>query len=446
MTPSLTDREVLLDQYPIYHTYSFGIICAVVDLVMDAATSLRGASAALRALAWLLPEQRSLPVPNTGQYWILRLGLYELNRPKEKADDWVWIVDHTIQIGTVKCLLIVGCRLSNWKQLKRPLEHRDLEVFALEPVEHSDGEIVQRQLEEVCTKTGIRPHSIVSDHGSDLKRGIDTFRQQHPETKSSYDIAHKMALLLKRKLEHDSRWAECSTECGQAKNKLRQSELAHLIPPTPKSKARYMNVESHVSWGMKTLDYFDRTVAAEHVQQTVVEEVDIEQLKEKLGWLCSYRHALPEWWNLMEVVSNTLKYIRTEGYHALAATELEASLNDLATCEASRELASDVVTFVREQSTQAAPGERLIGSSECLESLIGKGKRLEGQQSKSGFTKMVLATAAAVVTPTIDYVRRAFYSVTTKDVTEWCTEHLGVSVQARRRQALIPPAIGTKPG
>jgi hypothetical protein len=37
-----------------------------------------------------------------------------------------------------------------------------------------------------------------------------------------------------------------------------------------------------------------------------------------------------------------------------------------------------------------------------LESLIGKGKRLEGQQSRSGFTKMVLGMAAAVIKPTTE--------------------------------------------
>ena len=116
------------------------------------------------------------------------------------------------------------------------------------------------------------------------------------------------------------------------------------------------------------------------------------------------------------------------------------------TCEASCGLVSDVVAFVRQQSTQASPQERLIGSSECLESLIGKGKRLEGQQSKSGFTKMILATAAAVVTPTIEYVEQALSQVTTKHVTEWCTKHLGVSVQARRHHALNPPFCGTKTG
>ncbi len=42
----------------------------------------------------------------TGRLWLLRLGYYKLTRPKEQADDWVWMVDHTVQLGPEKCLVI----------------------------------------------------------------------------------------------------------------------------------------------------------------------------------------------------------------------------------------------------------------------------------------------------------------------------------------------------
>jgi len=36
----------------------------------------------------------------------LRLGYYKLTRPKTKGNDWVWIVDHTIQLGCEKGFVI----------------------------------------------------------------------------------------------------------------------------------------------------------------------------------------------------------------------------------------------------------------------------------------------------------------------------------------------------
>src|SRR3990172_5499863 len=78
------------------------------------------------------------PSAPCGRWWLLRVGLYELQRPKEHADDWIWFVDHTIQLGTIRVLLIVGVRLSAWEAKGRgALEHGDLQVILLEPVEKS---------------------------------------------------------------------------------------------------------------------------------------------------------------------------------------------------------------------------------------------------------------------------------------------------------------------
>ena len=49
----------------------------------------------------------------SGRLWLLRLGYYKLMRPQARAGDWVWIVDHTLQLGVEKCLVILGIRLGD---------------------------------------------------------------------------------------------------------------------------------------------------------------------------------------------------------------------------------------------------------------------------------------------------------------------------------------------
>ena len=424
---------------PAWQQYPFGVIRLFVEFVLHAAVSLRGASGVLVIIRFLLPDLERTPCANAGQMWLLRIGLYEVTRAKEKADDWVWLVDHTVQIGTTKCLLVVGCRLSVWQANRRPLEHTDLEVLALEPVVQSDGEVVEQQLEAVAQLTGV-PRAVVSDHGTNLKRGIDAFRTKHSETASVYDIAHKTALIVKGELEGDERWSGFLKESGQTKQRVQQTPLAFLTPPSPKEKARYMNLEELVTWGQKALAYLK---SPRPVGGQVVEK---EKLEEKLGWLRGYRKALREWQEVMSVVSTTLKYIRKEGYHRRASQQLARQLRGVTHTAMSRRVADAIVTFVADQSACAKPRERLIGSSECLESLIGKGKRLERQQSKSGFTKMVLSMASAVVKPTKDYVGAALKAVKVRDVIDWCRSKLGVSVQSQRRQAFAHALAGTKPG
>ena len=405
---------------------------------MVAACSLRCGSAVLGLLKGVWPAWTRTPVANTGQWLLVRVGLFELTRAKEIADDWCWMIDHTIQIGKVKCLLIVGIRLSRFQQLNRPLEHRDLEVMALEPVEKSDGAVVCRQLQATCEKTGIVPRLLLSDEGTDLLSGYREFLPLHPEMAICRDIAHLAAKFLKHELERDSRWKAFTAAAGTAKQRLAQTALAHLLPPTPRSKARYMNLDELVTWGQRALRYLDDP------HPIAGQPPDRAALDAKLGWLRNYRDALVEWKAAMQVVNASCHYVRYRGYHAQAATELLRELAQHRTAPMSDRLAASLIDSVTEQSKAAHAGERLVGSSECLESIIGRGKRLEGQQSLSGFTKMVLGLAASVVNPTQEYVTQALSQVKTVDVATWCSEHLGVSVQAQRRQAL--GISGTKTG
>lgn len=433
-------------------SYCLGVISHSLTLVLRAAVSLRATAAIFAYMPQLsLDPQGDLPTPGAIQMWLLRLGLDAIKRHKEQAEDWAWLVDHTVQIGKTKCLLIVGIRLSKWRQLGGEVAHHDLEVIMLEPVEKSDGATVCRQLREAARKTGL-PRMIASDHGTDIKQGVAAFQQQYPHVSSCYDIAHKVALLLKKTLEGDSRWVEFTRQCGLAKARLQQTRLAHLIPPSPQPKARYMNADRQVDWGRRVLQLLDRqetgSMDATGSSDTTDDSLADAQatgvlpadLQEKLGWVRSFAEPLGSWSKLMDIAASSRHCVRRQGYHADAAEQLRGELSQHQGDELGDNLIDQVCAFVSEQSASAKPGERLLGSTEILESLIGTGKRLEGQQSKGGFTKMVLSMAAATVVPTIEHLSTALDRTSTKHVLQWGQSNLSRSLQSQRRAALKPVA------
>jgi hypothetical protein len=425
---------------PPRHHYGAGVMRWFLRFVLNAATSLRAASRVLEVLEGWLPGVERAPAANTGQCWLLRLGLYELQRPKEIASDWVWLVDHTIQLGQVKCLLIVAMRLSAWESRGRgALEHKDLTVLALEPMRESTGPQVQAHLQEAASQTGM-PRAILSDGGKDIKKALAGFRELHPAVAELSDIKHKLACLVKAELARDARWSAFVSAVGRTKSQTQQTNLAHLMPPRLKEKSRYMNLGELLNWARRALHYLDDPSRS---QQSAAES---NRLDAKLGWLREYREALQQWDRMLAVVDESLRVIRQDGYCREASRVLRDGLSRLPQDETSRRVADRVLAFVAEQSLAAVGEEHLLGSTECLESLIGKGKRLEGQQSRSGFTKMVLGMAASVVEPTAEYLRTALLQVKTYQVTAWCREKLGISVQSQRRQAMPPLPNGTKPG
>lgn len=426
------------DAHPAGHSYCYGLILLFVNLVLHGPTSFRGASGALALFApHLLADECSTPSPNCGSYWLLRIGLYELRRPLEQADDWFWIVDHTIQVGTIKCLLIVGCRLSYWEQLGRPLAHQDLTVVALEPSTSSKSNIVAAEFAKAASRTGA-PRAILSDGASDLKRAIEDFRVANPATANLYDVKHKIAIFLKRELESDPSWKEFVALAGKARSQLVHDPLVVLAPPTLKHKARYMNLEELVAWAANVRRFLDNPVPLDG------QEINIGKLNITLGWAREYDTSIADWNGLLQVAEASLRYLRGEGYHARAVEELTSLLAPLATAPPAERLVKSVLEFVATESAQAAAGEHLPASSEVLESLIGRGKRLEGQQSRSGFTKTVLGMAAAVTIPTQDLIQNAFQTVKTTDVIQWARDNLGISLQSQRRSAFKSPEPGTK--
>jgi len=434
---------------PCGSSYTLEIIQMAILFVLQAATSLRSCEACIN-LVYEMQQGKLLQAPThtTIQNWILRLGLYELTRPKQRANDWIWIVDHTIQIGDIKCLLAVGIRASHWQELKRPIEHRDLQVLELKPVGKSTGVVVQQQFASIADRCGI-PLAVLSDQGSDIKKGVRLLRElqaQQPDSRviiDLSDIAHKVASVLKRILEQDERWSQFTSQCGKTKAAIQQTKLAHLTPPKPKSKARYMNIAEQVRWGtrMGNLLYSHRQGTVSAIQQ---EQLPAQLLEQKLGWIDEYKQELSRWQELSDMGQALCREIRTEGYHADSAKLLSGKL-PVVHSDHARQLREEVIAFIASQCEKVPAGERLPGSSEVIESLIGKGKRLEGQQSQSGFTRQILAMASSVVTVTEEVLQSALKQIGIKHLNAWCSENLPQSVQSKRQRDLCPIKKEQKP-
>ena len=399
-----------------------------ISLVLSVAVSMRGSSRTMEVFFDALQLPHSCPSWFTGRLWLLRLGYYKLMRPKVQADDWIWIVDHTVQLGDDKCLVILGVRLCDLPSIDCCISHEDVEPIVLAPVKKSNGEVVYQQLEQAVVKTGV-PRAIISDHGTDLNAGVEKFCQQHPQTSALYDIKHKTAAILKRELNQDVDWNTFVQLANQTKLQVQQTALAALSPPNQKTKARYMNVDVLVNWGQKILVFLD----------TLQDEYDGEVVEEKLGWVKNFRTQLKDWGELFETITATESFVRHHGLYQHVNLKLEEHLlPHPAQTERTQRLHCELIAFVAEQEGQIRPGERLLGSSEIIESVFGKMKRLEQDQSKNGFTGLLLGLGALVSTTTCTVIQQALETVPTKQVAIWCQKTLGQTVQSKRRQALKP--------
>jgi hypothetical protein len=414
------------------HQFGAPLIALFSNLVLKAATSQRAAAGVLQQVAPYLPGVSRVPCANSGRLWLMRLGLFALLRKKETAKDWVWIMDHTVQLGPHKCLVVVGVRLSMWRRKKAPLEHEDLSLLKLVPMEQSTAAAVAEQLEATHREMGVMPVAVLSDEGAELKSGMALFRQRVPEmrrVRHLFDIKHKVAILLKRELHHDVTWKSFVTRSNRTKLQTTLTELAFLVPPALRTKARYMNLDTLVNWGCRTLAYLDNP------QEIPGQIVDRKKLQQKLGWLGEYRSALAAWAELLAIAEQAIRYIRRKGYHRRAVKELKPRLLSLARTSAGLRLQAGILKFLKQQARGLKKGQHVLGCSEVLESLLGKYKRIQGTHSKGGMTGSLLNIGAVVLRKTSAVIQEALASVSVAAVGKWIRENLGVTIPAQQALA-----------
>jgi len=373
----------------------------------------------------------------TVRCWLMRLGLYALLRPLKRADDWAYLIDHTVQIGSVKCFVVVGARLSELPYPDRCLRHEDVRLIELVPMEHSTAATVERALEKAEHRTGA-PRLIVSDRGGDVRGGIERYCNSHPHTVATCDTAHKGANVLRRLLEADERWAGFVAQLGQTKAKLQQTPLACCMGPRLRPKARFMNLAAPLRWARWCLRLLDQSLPENKPlsdrQQTVLAMIDGKELKAKLGWLLAYREAVEEWSQWHEVIQVVVRQVRRHGIDRDTVALLREQFRAMKLSLSARDAAEEMIRFVDEQAWVARlGGERLIGSTEILESLFGDFKTLEGQQSESGLTGLMLVLGAVVSRWTPEEINEALEAVPWKAVQAWVEEQIGVTVQSQRR-------------
>ena len=366
------------------------------------------------------------PSFTTIKSWAEQIGYYKLKRAKTKAKDWAVIIDASIQMGEKKCVLILGSRASRLQKIRnRALRLEDLEILSMRVVSTLNGQVIAQMLREVAAAVG-EIISICSDRGSDMLCGIKLFQVTSPETRQVGDTAHRVSNLLETTLSRSSKWKRFREEITMARRKMQNSLIPGALPPSPRTKARYMNVGPMIWWAADMLVLLDQGISNPGL--------DIEELRKYLGWLLVYRDEIQYWSCLIAIGEAARQVVRLEGIHMNIADSFEQTISSIKMGAGGVQFAEQLTLSLLSQSKGVRFGECFVGSSEVLESFFGKIKYMEREQRAFGFTSLLLAAVAAVGPLDQKTVAEAMEQVKRSDINEWSTKELGQSVQSQRRQ------------
>lgn len=415
----------VLPEDPPIGSHGYGARMVRLAVALAKTVGLRGAARSLQVVFRWLGVTQKTPHFTTIRIWLQRLGVAELQTPVEVADDWVWMVDHSNQIGPEKALVVRGIRASQLPPPGTTLKHEDVRLLMVKPGTTWKSEDMANAYTELAKQVGL-PRAVLCDGASELRDGAESLKKQRSDTIVLNDFKHKGANFFKAMLAKDERFAEFTTLLGRTRSAIQQTELGHLVPRSLKQKARFMNLGPVLEWATMILWLLDYPEAEARRPMTA------ERLEEKLGWLRSFADDISRWHECQQVIDRGLEFINTQGLFRGAAARLRALMEVDLVHAASKHMVDRLVGFVAGEEAKLKEGERLPMSTEILESSFGLYKQLEGQHSKGGFTGLLAAFGALLCKPSKAMIRQAFATVSTKDVRRWCRENLGATLASKR--------------
>jgi len=420
--------SVTLPEDPPIGTHGYGARTIALATNLARSVGFRGAMRVLELFfEWLEVDQKT-PTRNSIRNWLQRLGIAELQQPLGSNEDLVIMVDHSMQIGTEKVMVALGVKTSEQPEPGKSLTHQHVRVLEVKPGHQWKTEDMTQEYEDLADRYGT-PRAVLVDGAPELREGAKCLKDRRENTIVLRDFKHYAANVLKSLLGKDERFQEVGGKIGKTRSAIQQTELAHLTPPRPKQKARFMNLSSKIGW-MTMIVWLLRTPSA-----TAREGIRDERMQEKLGWVQEYEDEVGVWQECQDVVSRSLTFINTQHLFQGASDGLRSVIGDSLEHDKSQELAQRLVDFVQDAEQHLCDGERLPMSTEILESAFGLYKQLERQHSKSGFTSLLACLPALLKPTTAEGVREAFQRVSAEDVKTWVKKHFHSTVTSRRNAA-----------
>ena len=412
------------------HHYSLEIIQLVVYYFIEGSISLRGIVKILKN-----PESNLQKIPHftTIRKWLIRIGLYELQRQKKYGNDWIFIMDLTVELGKQKALVILGVSQEHLKEKVFPLQkglcHEDVEVLAVEIMDSTKGELIEEKLNKLTQTVG-NPSQIVADNGSDLACGIKLYQQKNPEVIYTHDVTHAMALILKHELFANEKYQSFLKHCHQCRQELQQTELSFLSPPAQRSQCRYFNVEKLVDWAIKLLESPWSTLIK--LVPNIEENILLQKLGDKLGWLLDYQSELRQWSLMVEMTRTLETQLKHCGLNQESLAVFEEKLSSL-TDSSLLNFQQNILDYLKRESDKISNENTFLATSDIIESLFGKYKSFSIRSPLKQISQLLLMMVLSSINLTTSVLKQALETVRFVDVEVWAKLVFGPSMLSKRK-------------
>ena len=369
--------------------------------------------------------------------WTLRLGLGLLKQVKPASTPWLAIIDHSIDIGTKKALVVLRVSVAALSQRGTAIQLEDCECIGLKVCERVNGEIIAQDLDAIFHQAG-KPTAIIKDGDYTLQKGVRLWSEkQVTEIPVIADIGHSMATALKKQFEKTATYKRFTTLINQGALRLRQTELAFLIPPKLRSKGRFQSISTLGKWADKILDVFA-------VQGRAKKGSLLAKLRTALPGFIVLKPFIKRFASTTQVIAQVMGILKNQGLDQIS---YERCYQLSETMPKNSQVKKHLQKWLRQHLDiqMQLTGLPLLVSSDIIESLFGNFKHIIERSPQADMNRTTLLIPALCGRMDKTTINQALNQVCHNDLEMWEQENIPYTVR-KKRQAFFDNIGSQKTG
>jgi len=357
--------------------------------------------------------------------WSLRLGLGLLSQVETITKPWVAIIDHSIDIGTKKALVVLRVELDALSKRGSAIRLEDCECIGLTVSDKVTGDTLCPELEEIFSRAG-QPVAIIKDRDATLNKGVRLWSDQQVQPVPTIDdIGHTIATALKAQFEKQRIYKRFTALVSHGAKCLRQTELAFLMPPKLRSKGRFQSIGKLGEWADKMLKVFAVKDPAEEGSQ-------LAKLRKAFPHFNQSKDFIVRFASTTAIISQVMEILKNDG---LDKTTYKQCFELSRQLPRNSKVKKCLQTWLKKHFTiqkdlAALP---LQVSSDIIESLFGNFKHIIERSPQADMNRTVLLIPALCGKLTDTTITQALRLASQADIKAWEKKYISYTVRKKRR-------------
>lgn len=388
-------------------------------LKLETSVSFRGISKILSILSEYTDIGLETPEHTTIISCVKKLGIYNLEKPKEKANDWIIILDESIEFGNEKILVILGIREKNI-DFTRALKYQDLVPLTIKISNSWKGEEIKNEIELLKKEIGEIKYAI-ADMGNAIKKGLRLAKLNHIE-----DVTHKISWFIKQLYDKDERFKSYTKKLAHLRGSIPLSKLAYILPPAQRVHSRFMNLKPIIDWGNSII-------------QLLESDKELKPEREKLGFVSYYKAFLNEINQVITIAIKIQKIVKNNGLSKKTFGQCRLLFKNMEANIIINKFKTQIMSYLKETLSieLKIKSSKLVCTSDILESCFGKYKNFINANPSIGITDLCLTISAITCNYKEEHeIVKAMEKVRTAEVIRWKNENVGKSLLSRRKEVI----------